>query len=153
MMKVRCCNNSKRNFTPPHKTANFDCITKELVYILKIQTEFGVSAKQLVKDKGMLSSPDPRLGRQVSKETYDHVVDFTKMMNTAGVCLQCSLNTCSEMPHFVQLQRAVPILQNKVSPAAHWVFQICRAMPEALYSSWGQSMAITLCVFAPYIKM
>ena len=50
--------------------------------IQKIQTEFGVSnfmarkAKQLVKDKGVLSSPDPRPGRHVSQETFDNVVGF-----------------------------------------------------------------------------
>ena len=48
--------------------------------IQKIQTEFGVSnfmarkAKQLVKDKGVLSSPDPCPGRHVSQETFDNVV-------------------------------------------------------------------------------
>ena len=50
--------------------------------IHKIQAEFGVSnfmarkVKQLVKEKGVLSSPDPRPGRHVSKETSDNVVKF-----------------------------------------------------------------------------
>ena len=33
-------------------------------------------AKQLVKDKGMLSSPDPCPGRHVSQETFDNIVGF-----------------------------------------------------------------------------
>ena len=50
--------------------------------VSKIQAEFGAcnfmarKAKQLVRDKGVLSSPDPRPGRQVSQETFDHVVSF-----------------------------------------------------------------------------
>ena len=49
--------------------------------IQKIQTEFGVSnfmarkVKQLVKEKGVLSSPDPCPGH-VSQETFDNVVSF-----------------------------------------------------------------------------
>ena len=50
--------------------------------IQKIQTEFGVSnfmarkVKQLVKEKGVLSSPDSCPGRHVSQETFDNVVSF-----------------------------------------------------------------------------
>lgn len=50
--------------------------------IQKVQTEFGVSnfmarkAKQLVREKGVLSSPDPRPVRQISQETLDNVVSF-----------------------------------------------------------------------------
>ena len=32
--------------------------------------------KQLVKEKSVLSSPDPRPGQQVSQETFDNVVSF-----------------------------------------------------------------------------
>ena len=32
--------------------------------------------KQLVKKKGVLSSPDPRPGQHVSQETFDNVVSF-----------------------------------------------------------------------------
>ena len=50
--------------------------------IEKIQVEFGASnfmvrkAKQLVKDKGILSSPDPRPGRTLARRTVDLVVAF-----------------------------------------------------------------------------
>ena len=50
--------------------------------IQKIQTEFSASnfmarkAKQLVREKGVFSSPDPRPGRQVSQETFDKVIGF-----------------------------------------------------------------------------
>ena len=50
--------------------------------IEKIQAEFGASnfmvrkAKQLVKVKGILSSPDPRPGHTLAKRTVDCVVDF-----------------------------------------------------------------------------
>ena len=50
--------------------------------IEKIQDEFGASnfmvrkAKQLVKDKGILSSPDPRPGRSLARKTVDIVVAF-----------------------------------------------------------------------------
>lgn len=50
--------------------------------IQRIQMEFGASnfmarkAKQLVKDKGVLSSPDPRPGRQLPQEVLDHVAKF-----------------------------------------------------------------------------
>ena len=50
--------------------------------IQKIQSEFATSnfmarkAKQLVKDKGILSSPDPRPGQQLSQEVLDNVVGF-----------------------------------------------------------------------------
>ena len=50
--------------------------------IEKIQVEFGASnfmvrkAKQLVKDKGILSSPDPRPGRSLARRTVDIVVAF-----------------------------------------------------------------------------
>ena len=50
--------------------------------IEKIQVEFGASnfmvrkAKQLVKDKGILSSPDPWPGRTLARRTVDLVVAF-----------------------------------------------------------------------------
>ena len=50
--------------------------------ISKIQAKFGASnfmarkAKQLVKDKGILSSPDPRPGYTIPQETSDLVVGF-----------------------------------------------------------------------------
>ena len=50
--------------------------------IQRIETEFGVSnfmarkAKQLVRDKGILSSPDPRPGRHVSQEILGIVISF-----------------------------------------------------------------------------
>ena len=50
--------------------------------IERTQAEFGASnfmvrkAKQLVKDKGVLSSPDPQPGHCLAKTTIDHVVAF-----------------------------------------------------------------------------
>ena len=50
--------------------------------ISKIQAEFGASnfmarkAKQLVKEKGVLSSPDPRPGHTIPQETSDLVIGF-----------------------------------------------------------------------------
>ena len=50
--------------------------------IEKVQTEFGASnfmvrkAKQLVKEKGILSSPDPQPGHSLVKETVNLVVAF-----------------------------------------------------------------------------
>ena len=50
--------------------------------ISKIQAEFGASnfmarkAKQLVKEKGVLSSPDPRPGHSIPRETSDLVIAF-----------------------------------------------------------------------------
>ena len=50
--------------------------------VRKIQVEFGVSdymarrAKLLVKEKGILSTPDPKPGHVLSKKTTDSVIEF-----------------------------------------------------------------------------
>ena len=57
--------------------------------IQKVQTEFGATnfmvrkAKQLVKEKGVLSSPDPRPGHCLSKSTVDRVVAFYESDNSS----------------------------------------------------------------------
>ena len=59
--------------------------------------------------------------------------------NRFCVCEVCRwMNTCSEMPDFVQPQGAAPTFQNKVSSAVYRVFQICRAASKALYSCRNQ---------------
>lgn len=58
--------------------------------IRKIQTEFEASnfmarkAKQLVKEKGILSTPDPKPGHGIAQKTIELVVGFMKVTIQVG---------------------------------------------------------------------
>lgn len=118
--------------------------------ISKIQAEFGASnfmarrAKQLVKERGVLSSPDPRPGRTIPQETSDLIVGFYENDGCSRLMPGLHLSkvwtwpkTSPKTTDIVQFKRAVSALQRKKSTWKDWVLQVCGASPEALCPCWS----------------
>ena len=117
--------------------------------------------KQLVKEKGVLSCPDPHPGRHVSQEIFDNVVSFYENDEysrcTPGKKDFVSVKSADERIHIKKclilcnLKELYQHFKTKYSQQRIGFSKFAELCPNIVFLS--EPVVLIVCVFAPFIKM